>query len=58
MSVSTLETVYERLAQAIDEAGREKETILLAKLALLLAERLDDPDIVLDLIDDAAKDLT
>lgn len=58
MSVSTLETVYERLAQAIDEAGREKETMLLAKLALLMAEKLDDPDTVLGLIEDAAKDLT
>jgi len=58
MSATTLETVYERLAQAIDEAGREKETMLLAKLALLLAERLDDPDTVLGLIDDASKDLT
>lgn len=58
MSISTLETVYERLAQAIDEAGRDRETMLLAKLALLLAERLDDPDSVLALIDDASKDLT
>ncbi|MAS03837.1 MAG: DUF2783 domain-containing protein [Ahrensia sp.] len=58
MSISTLETVYERLAQAIDEAGRDRETMLLAKLTLLLAERLDDPDSVLALIDDASKDLS
>jgi len=58
MSISTLETVYERLAQAIDEAGRDRETMLLAKLALLLAERLDDPDSVLALIEEASKDLS
>lgn len=57
MSVTTLETVYERLAEAIDAAGPEKETLLLAKLALLLAEALGDPDRVVGLIEDAARDL-
>lgn len=57
MSVTTLETVYERLAEAIDATGPEKETLLLAKLALLLAEALGDPDRVVGLIEDAARDL-
>ena len=37
-----LEDVYEALARAIDAAGRDKETLLLAKVALLFAQRLDD----------------
>lgn len=57
MSVSTLETVYERIAETIDTVGPEKETLFLAKLALLLAEAQDDKDTVLALIGEAAKDL-
>lgn len=57
MSVSTLEGVYERVAETIDIVGPEKETLFLAKLVLLLAEARDDKEKVLALIDEAAKDL-
>jgi hypothetical protein len=38
-----LEHAYETLAAAIDQAGSEKESVFLAKLALALAERLASP---------------
>lgn len=57
MSISTLETVYERLAETIDAVGPDRETLLLAKLALLLARELDDPDRVIGLVAEAAQDL-
>ena len=57
MSTATLETVYERLAETVDAVGPEKETVFLAKLVLLLAEKQDDPEMVLGLIDGAVKDL-
>ena len=52
-----LEDVYEALARAIDAVGREKETIFLAKVALLLAERLDDPASACALVEAALVDL-
>ena len=52
-----LEDVYEALARAIDAAGRDKETLLLAKGALLFAQRLDDPLTACALIEEALVDL-
>ena len=37
-----LERAYERLADAIDQAGPEQESLFLAKLALTLAHELGD----------------
>jgi hypothetical protein len=42
-SFDDLERAYETLAIAIDQAGPEQEAIFLAKLALVLAERLASP---------------
>jgi hypothetical protein len=42
MTFEHLERVYERLAEAIDRAGPAGEALFLAKLVLLLAERLGD----------------
>ena len=57
MSGRTLEDVYEAIANAIDEAGPEREALLLAKLSLLLAERVDDPDVVCGFVAEALIDL-
>jgi hypothetical protein len=46
MSFEHLERVYEGLAKAIDRAGPADETLVLAKLVFLLAERLGDIDAV------------
>lgn len=42
MPFADLEHAYEALAQGIDKAGAEHETLFLAKLALALAHRLGD----------------
>lgn len=52
-----LERVYERLAAAIDQVGPERESVMLAKLALALAHRLGDADAVDACIDMALQDL-
>ena len=52
-----VETVYERLALGIDAAGAKAAPVFLAKVALLLAREVGDRDRVLNLIDEAARDL-
>ena len=42
LSLSGLETVYDALATAIDQAGPEKSELFLVKLALLNAQALGD----------------
>lgn len=42
LAIADLETVYDELAQAIDQAGPEKTELFLVKLALLNAEALGD----------------
>ena len=50
MSDKTLEDVYAALAEGIDAAGRDKEAMFLAKVALLLAQELAHPGRALELI--------
>ncbi|MFZ5615708.1 MAG: DUF2783 domain-containing protein [Pseudomonadota bacterium] len=57
MEFSEIETVYERLAGAIDEAGEEKTGLFLAKVALLLSYELGDPAKAAAAIETALKDL-
>ncbi len=38
LSIADLETVYDTLAQAIDQAGTDKAQLMLVKLALLQAQ--------------------
>lgn len=44
LTIAGLETVYDALATAIDQAGPDKTELFLVKLALLSAEALGDPD--------------
>ena len=44
LSIPDLETVYDVLAQAIDQAGPEKAELFLVKLALLNAQALGDAE--------------
>ena len=44
LSIPGLEAVYDRLAEALDQAGEERATLFLVKLALLNANALADPD--------------
>jgi len=56
LHLDDLEALWERLARATDEAGDRSE-LFLAKLALLLAQRLGDAAVVEDAIAIALKDL-
>ncbi|TFY97298.1 DUF2783 domain-containing protein [Ramlibacter rhizophilus] len=42
LSQADLEQVYDRLAEAIDQAGAERSELFLVKLALLNAQALGD----------------
>ena len=53
-----LELVWERLAEAIGAAGPGRESLFLAKLALLAAHALDDRARMEALIATALADLT
>lgn len=57
LDLHELETVYDRLAQAIDTAGDGKATLFLVKLALLNAQALGDADRVHGHIEAALQDL-
>jgi len=54
---STLEDVYTAMALAIDRVEPEQQSMLLAKLSLLLAHELGDEARVLQLIEQALADL-
>ncbi len=57
LSDEELELALEMLAGAINEAGAEKETLLLSKLCFTLANELADLKILQTAIDTAKKDL-
>ena len=55
---SDLDIIWERLAEAIDQAGPERETLFLAKLALLVASELGNGRRTEELVEAALRDLT
>ena len=57
LTIDSLETVYDALASAIDQAGADKAQLFLVKLALLQANALGDAALVETQIDAALKDL-
>lgn len=57
LTIPALESVYDALATAIDQAGPEKAELFLVKLALLNANALADPALVAEHIQRALKDL-
>ncbi|MDJ0949455.1 MAG: hypothetical protein QNJ94_11085 [Alphaproteobacteria bacterium] len=57
MTPTELESVYEALATTIDQVGESKTELFLAKLTLLLAERVGDTPTVLRSIRDSARSL-
>ena len=57
LAVEDLEAVWERLAEALDRAGPEREALFLSKLAVLLADTLGDRARVERLIEAALEDL-
>ena len=57
LSIGGLETVYDALATAIDEAGADKAQLFLVKLALLNANTLADEQLFQAQIQVALQDL-
>ena len=57
LSIGGLETVYDALATAIDQAGANKATLFLVKLALLNANALADETLFQQQITAALQDL-
>lgn len=57
MAVTDLEQIYDALAQGLDQAGDDKHSLYLTKLALILSAKLNNKDVVLQAINDALKDL-
>ncbi|VVD68498.1 hypothetical protein PIN31009_00481 [Pandoraea iniqua] len=54
-AIAGLEEIYDTLALAIDAAPADRRELLLAKLALLLANEISDPQRVIELIGEAAR---
>jgi hypothetical protein len=57
LSTADLELVYDRLAEAIDQAPEGRSELMLVKLALLMARELAQRDRVEALIAEALRDL-
>ena len=57
LTIDGLETVYDALATAIDQAGADKAQLFLVKLALLNANALGDAALVQAQIEAALRDL-
>jgi hypothetical protein len=57
LDMAGLETVYDTLATAIDEAGEGKSELFLVKLALLQAQALGDAEAFRQQVQAALKDL-
>ncbi len=57
LSIPGLETVYDQLATAIDQAGPEKASLFLVKLALLNANALADAALFQQHVQAALQDL-
>ena len=57
LPAEALESLWRRLAEAVDRAGPVRDRVMLAKLALLLAEEIGDPALVERLIDAAGEEL-
>ena len=57
LTIDGLETVYDALATAIDQAGKDKTELFLVKLALLNANALGDAELFQQQLKTALLDL-
>ncbi|OGB72397.1 MAG: DUF2783 domain-containing protein [Burkholderiales bacterium RIFOXYC12_FULL_65_23] len=57
LTIDGLETVYDALANAIDQAGQDKTELFLVKLALLNAHALGDAELFQQQLQAALLDL-
>lgn len=57
LSTPSLEAAYDQLAEALDATPPDRQVLLLAKLALALANLLDDPAAFTAALEAARRDL-
>ncbi len=57
LTIPQLETVYDTLAEAIDQAGPQQSELFLTKLCLLLAQQIGDDTLVVQQVNAALADL-
>ena len=57
MNSENIELIYEKIAETIDQVGQNQSELFLAKLALLLARETDDPERVIQCINEASQNL-
>lgn len=57
MPVDELEEVYDLVAEAIDAAGADRESLFLTKLVLILAGQAGSVSLVADAVTAARRDL-
>jgi hypothetical protein len=57
LDIAGLETVYDTLASAIDQAGPQQTELFLVKLALLQAQALGDASAFAQQVETALRDL-
>ena len=57
LTIDGLETIYDALATAIDQAGKDKAELFLVKLALLNANALGDAELFRQQLQAALLDL-
>lgn len=57
LTFTDLEKVYDLVANAIDAAGPENETLFLSKLCITLAHNIPDITVIESAIETAGKDL-
>jgi hypothetical protein len=57
IEIGELEQIYDSLANNIDKVGKEKHSLYLTKLVLILSANLSKKEIVLQAMNTAARDL-
>ncbi|CAB3786019.1 hypothetical protein LMG28688_02185 [Paraburkholderia caffeinitolerans] len=58
MTDSDLDIVYTRLCKTMTELGQPDTLLFLARFAMLAIDKIDDPTVALNLIDDASEGMT
>jgi len=58
MTDSDLDIVYTRLCKTMTQLGESNTTLFLARFAMLAIDKIDDPAVALNLIDDVSKEMT
>ena len=58
MTDSELDTVYTRLCKTMTQLGENNAPLFLARFAMLAIERIADGEVVQQLVDAAAEDMT